>query len=242
MTLTTGCVAEPASGSSATSGLTADSATASQANIAHLMLPPATKSVGELRYRLRCIDKLGFHFRGDERLLDVGCGDGGVAQLLRQRVAEVVAVDIAPSDEWADGQGISFSVADGEQLPVGDGEFDLLHSKDSLHHMESPERAIQEYRRVLKPGGTVLIVEANRYNPIFFVHMTKMLGHEHFSRGRFQELVSSVFPAARFGSFDAHYVPFAERILGVQNAVEELIERLPAVARIASYNFAVAQG
>jgi ubiquinone/menaquinone biosynthesis C-methylase UbiE len=204
------------------------------------MLPKATKTPGELRYRLRCIDKLGYDFRGDERLLDVGCGDGGVSRLLRQRVGEVVAIDVESSDLWEDEAGLSFSVENAEELPFADHEFDLIHSKDSLHHMEDPDRAVQEYRRVLKPGGTVLIVESNRYNPVFYVHMTKMLGHEHFPRRRFQQLVRSAFPGARFGKFEAHYVPQAERMLGVQHAVEELLERLPLASRLASYNFAVA--
>jgi ubiquinone/menaquinone biosynthesis C-methylase UbiE len=204
------------------------------------MLPQATKTPGELRYRLRCIDKLGYRFRGEERLLDSGCGDGGVARLLRERVAEVVAIDVEPSESWANDDGLLFSVANAEELPFADGEFDLIHSKDSLHHMEDPDRAIQEYRRVLKPGGTVLIVEANRYNPFFWVHMTKMLGHEHFPRKRFHALVRSAFPDARFGRFEAHYVPQAERMLGVQNAVEELLERVPLASRLVSYNYAVA--
>jgi ubiquinone/menaquinone biosynthesis C-methylase UbiE len=204
------------------------------------MLPEGTDSVGELRYRLRCIDKLGYRFRGSERLLDVGAGDGGVAHLLRQRVGEVVAIDVEPSEEWKDGAGIAFSVANAEHLPFGDGEFDLIHSKDSLHHMDDPERALTEYRRVLKPGGAALIVEANRYNPIFFVHMTKMLGHEHFSRKRFQALVRSAFPAARFGRFEARFVPPAERILKVQEATENLLERIPGYSRLVAYNFAVA--
>jgi ubiquinone/menaquinone biosynthesis C-methylase UbiE len=203
-------------------------------------MAPEAKTPGELRYRLRCIDKLGYHFRSDERLLDVGCGDGGVARLLRKRVGEVVAVDVEPSDAWVDGDGISFSVANGEDLPYGEAEFDLIHSKDSLHHMDDPDRAIVEYRRVLKPGGTALIVEANRYNPIFFAHMTKMLGHEHFPRRRFHDLVRRAFPVARFGSFDAHYVPFAERMLAVQHATEEVLERIPGISRLVSYNFAVA--
>ena len=204
------------------------------------MLPKATKTPGELRYRLRCIDKLGHPFRGDEKLLDVGCGDGGVARLLRERVGEVVAIDVEPSDLWSNEDGMSFSVANAEEMPFANGEFDLIHSKDSMHHMDDPARAIHEYRRVLKPGGTVLIVEANRYNPIFYVHMTRMLGHEHFPRRRFEELVGSAFPGARFGRFDAHYVPQAERMLGVQNAFEETLERIPLASRLVSYNFAVA--
>jgi ubiquinone/menaquinone biosynthesis C-methylase UbiE len=204
------------------------------------MLPEGTDSYGELRYRLRCLDKLGYRFRGDERVLDVGSGDGGVARLLRQRVGEVIAVDVEPSERWRDRDGISFTVADAEQLPFGDGEFDVIHSKDSLHHMDDPERAIAEYRRVLKPGGAALIIEANRYNPIFFVHMTKMLGHEHFTRKRFENLVRSAFPEARFGSFEARFVPQAERLLNVQETVENLLERIPGYTRLVAYNFAVA--
>jgi ubiquinone/menaquinone biosynthesis C-methylase UbiE len=197
-------------------------------------------SDGELRYRLRCIDKLGHRFRGDEHLLDAGCGDGGVARLLRERVGAVVAVDVEASAAWRDEPGLEFLVADAEELPFPDASFDLLHSKDSLHHMHSPERAVAEYRRVLKPDGTALIVESNRYNPSFYVHMTRALGHEHFTRSRFRALVSAAFPEARFGSFEAHYVPRLRRLLPLQQAVEETLERLPPFRPVLSYNFAVA--
>src|SRR5262249_14735036 len=118
--------------------------------------------------------------------------------------------------------------------------FDVVHSKDSLHHMNSPERAVAEYRRVLKPGGTVLIVEGNRYNPIFYPHMTLALGHEHFTRARLRKLVSDVFPGARFGAFEAHYAPGLDRLSSLQHAIEEGLERLPPFRSLLSYNFAVA--
>jgi ubiquinone/menaquinone biosynthesis C-methylase UbiE len=195
---------------------------------------------GEFRYRVRCIDKLQHTFRGDESLLDAGCGDGGVARLLRQRVREVVAIDVEASPTWREEPGLTFTVADAEQLPFADASFDLVHSKDSLHHMELPERALAEYRRVLKPHGSALIVEANRYNPIFYPHMTLALGHEHFTRRRFRALVSAVFPDARFGAFEAHYVPRLGRALALQNFVEEALERFPPARPLLSYNFAVA--
>jgi ubiquinone/menaquinone biosynthesis C-methylase UbiE len=199
-----------------------------------------TLADGELRYRLRCIDKLDHAFRGDETLLDTGCGDGGVARLLRQRVREVVAIDVDGSTAWREEEpGLSFTVANAEQLPFADNSFDIVHSKDSLHHMESPERALAEYRRVLKPDGSALIVEANRYNPIFYPHMTLALGHEHFSRRRFRTLVSAVFPDARYGAFEAHYAPQLERALALQDFVEEALQRFAPARPLLSYNFAV---
>jgi ubiquinone/menaquinone biosynthesis C-methylase UbiE len=196
-------------------------------------------SDGERRYRLRCLDKLGFTFGGDDAVLDAGCGNGGVARLIRERVRSVVAIDVEPHDAWVDEPGLSFAVADAEQLPFADASFDVVHSKDSLHHMHAPERALAEYRRVLKSGGSALIIEANRYNPVFYPHMTLALGHEHFSRKRFRTLVTTVFPQPRFGSFEAHYVPRLERGLALQHAVEETLERLPPFRPFLSYNFAV---
>jgi len=194
---------------------------------------------GELRYRLRCLDKLEYPFRGDESVLDCGCGNGGVARILRRRVREVTAIDVEPSGDWRDEAGLTFLVADAEQLPFENETFDLVHSKDSLHHMSSPEHALAEYHRVLKPGGSALIVEANRYNPVFYPHMTLALGHEHFTRARFRALVRAVFPAARFGAFEAHYAPPLNRVPALQHAIEETLEHLPPFRPLLSYNVAV---
>jgi ubiquinone/menaquinone biosynthesis C-methylase UbiE len=201
----------------------------------------ASASDGVLRYRLRCIEKLGHDFCGDESLLDAGCGDGGVARLLRERVGDVVGVDVTSSAEWQDAPGLRFEIANAEELPFPDACFDLVHSKDSLHHMEHPERAVLEYRRVLRPGGTALIVEANRRNPSFYLQMTLVRRHLHFTRARFEQLVRAAFPTARFGAFEAHYVPGADRILGIQDAVENVLERFSPLGPLLSYNFAVAR-
>ena len=195
---------------------------------------------GGLRFRRRCLDKLGYEFCGDESLHDSGCGDGGVARLLLERVGTVTAIDVEPSPAWHDEHNLHFLVADAEALPFETGSFDLVHSKDSLHHMETPGRALAEYRRVLKPGGTALLIEANRYSPFFYPHMTLALGHQHFTRRRFRSLVESAFSTVRYGAFEAHYAPPLNRALRMQQAIEEALERLPPFRPLLSYNFAVA--
>jgi ubiquinone/menaquinone biosynthesis C-methylase UbiE len=199
-----------------------------------------TTTPGEVRFQERCLDKLGVDFAGDETLLDAGCGDGGVARLLHERVQEIVAIDVEPAPTWHDEPGLHFETADAENMPFEDELFDVVHSKDSLHHMESPEDALEEYRRVLKPGGTALIIEANRFNPLFYPHMTLALGHQHFKRSRFRRLVRAVFPRVRFGAFEAHYVPLLEPVPAVQEVLEETLEKLPPFGPLLSYNFAVA--
>ena len=72
--------------------------------------------------------------------------------MLGVRVAEVVAIDVAAHDSWVDEPGLAFLVADGERLPFRSASFDIVHSKDSLHHMRDPGRALEEYRRVLRLG------------------------------------------------------------------------------------------
>jgi hypothetical protein len=69
--------------------------------------------------------------------------------------------------------------------------------------------------------------------------MTLALGHDHFTRRRFHELIRAAFPEARFGAFEAHYAPSLNRMLRLQHAVEEALERLPPCRRFLSYNFAV---
>jgi hypothetical protein len=53
--------------------------------------------------------------------------------------------------------------------------------------------------------------------------------------------VSQLFPDARFGAFEAHYAPPLDRALGLQHAVEEVLERLPPFRAFLFYNFAIAR-
>jgi ubiquinone/menaquinone biosynthesis C-methylase UbiE len=99
----------------------------------------------------------------DERAIDVGAGTGAVAFALAPRVREVVAVEIDPElaeRARADAPpNVQVVVADGEKLPFEDFSFDVGVSARTLHHTPRPELLIAELTRVVRPGGTLLVVD-----------------------------------------------------------------------------------
>ena len=122
-------------------GLQADRAAALEARVARLLSPLA----------------------GDERVLDAGCGAGAFAYAVAPRVASVVGVDthlelLAAARANAP-TNATFQEADVMALPFGYGEFDIVGCLRVLHHVRRPEVAVQELARVLRPGGTLLIVD-----------------------------------------------------------------------------------
>jgi len=88
--------------------------------------------------------------------LDLGSGEGHNTRLVAQRCAALYAIDIAPAfvrHAQASGGGIHYAVASAQRLPFPDNTFDFVTAFMSLMDMPQPERAIEEARRVLKPGG-----------------------------------------------------------------------------------------
>jgi ubiquinone/menaquinone biosynthesis C-methylase UbiE len=101
--------------------------------------------------------------RGDERVLDVGCGTGALAYALAPLVGEVVGVDsseeyLAAAREGAP-DNCSFVVGDAEALPFDYGDFDLVGCLRVLHHVARPELVVAEIVRVTRPSGRILIAD-----------------------------------------------------------------------------------
>src|SRR5262245_40775799 len=123
------------------------------------------------------LDRL--NLRGDERILDMGCGRGAVLLLAAQHLTTGRAVGV---DLWrrvdqsgnsldatrrnAVAEGVTDRVdlhtADMRALPFEDESFDVIVSNFAIHNISgraSREKAISEAVRVLRPGGRLLIVD-----------------------------------------------------------------------------------
>ena len=99
-------------------------------------------------------------------ILDVGCGIGGSSLYLAERYgATATGITLSPvqanrATERAQEANIAatFQVADALQMPFADGSFDFVWSMESGEHMPDKEQFLRECVRVLKPGGTLLMV------------------------------------------------------------------------------------
>jgi SAM-dependent methyltransferase len=92
------------------------------------------------------------------RVLDVGCGPGDLTERFAKEVgADVKAIDVSPRMvELTRARGIDAQVADAEQLPFKDGEFDCVFAGWVLYHVPNLNQAIAECARVLRPGGRLV--------------------------------------------------------------------------------------
>ena len=100
------------------------------------------------------------------RVLEVGCGWGELAEMVAAETgAEVVATDLSPRMvELARERGVDARVADVQELPFDDGEFDVAIAAWMLYHVPDLDRAAAELARVLRPGGRLVAVTNSRFH------------------------------------------------------------------------------
>jgi len=123
------------------------------------------------------LDRL--ELKGDERLLDIGCGRGAVLLMAAERLprGRAVGVDLwSTKDQSGNAEQVTrrnatlegvaerveLHTADMRELPFDDGSFDVVVSSLAIHNVPGAgerARAVREAARVLKPGGQLMIAD-----------------------------------------------------------------------------------
>jgi 2-polyprenyl-3-methyl-5-hydroxy-6-metoxy-1,4-benzoquinol methylase len=108
-----------------------------------------------VEWAIKCVQ-----WRGDEKVLDAGCGPG----LYYPRFGELLpgvqyyGMDLSAGmlNEHPAERG-RLTLSDVTHLPYSDGFFDVVMANHMLYHVEEVEDAVKELRRVLKPGGVMMV-------------------------------------------------------------------------------------
>lgn len=176
-------------------------------------------------------------------VLDVGCGDGEDCKIISPSVNYVVGIDINLSSfRLPKVANLDFIVADACDLPFKDSVFDVVFEKDALHHIRNHKRGLAEMKRVAKKGGQVVAVEANRYNPILYLHMTLLKGHQHFTKKYLENLLAYYFRHITLRSVESHVYPITNKyILRLVHFIEDFVAKVPRVKSFLSYNIAISE-
>lgn len=151
-----------------------------------------------------------------QRVLDVGCGTGYFARAIAAAVGRaglVLGVDPSPSMiDFARRKAASvpngqFQVGAAEALPFPSDHFDVVVSSLVLHHL--PEdgrlRALQEMRRVLRPGGKLLVAEARNPQHGILGLLARTYGYDRMAEA--VKSLDSLAGAADFGDIRSGEVP-----------------------------------
>jgi SAM-dependent methyltransferase len=107
----------------------------------------------------------------DARVLDLGCGRGGIMERLRVRAGFVAGLDPDESSlREHRAPVLSLSCGLAEALPYGDDTFDLICSYWVLEHLAGPQRVFLEVARALKPGGRFIFLTPNVRHPLLVLN------------------------------------------------------------------------
>jgi len=124
-----------------------------------------------------------------EAVLDVACGTGTLAIAAKRQVrAEGAVTGIDASAEMIErarvkveraGLNVTFVNGTAQHLPFGDGQFDIVMGTLMLHHLPKPVRSAfaREARRVLKPGGRLLLIDFGKPPRQFWLPRLHRHGH-----------------------------------------------------------------
>lgn len=132
------------------------------------------------------------------KILNIGCGTGGTIPYL-EKFGEVTNVDTSPEVvKYLEQNGIANVVlVDGLKLPFKANSFDVVVGFDVLEHIEDEETALNEWRRVLRPGGKMFLT-VPAYQWLWSDHDVSLHHFRRYTKKRLKaKVVQSRFEPAK---------------------------------------------
>jgi trans-aconitate methyltransferase len=116
----------------------------------------------------------------DERILDLGCGDGQLSKRIAATSAVVVGLDSSPQmADAARALGINVTIGNAEALPFESSSFDAVFSNAALHWVRNHDAMLMGVKRVLKPNGR-FVAEFGGFGNIASIRVAMRTAIERF--------------------------------------------------------------
>jgi len=159
-------------------------------------------------------DALGADETVTRRVLDAGCGTGGLIRRLAPKRNNLTwtGLDVEPlavtlARERTAGSGADICEGSVTELPWDDGFFDAVVSADVLYHLEDDAAALREYFRVLRPGG-LLVINVPAYPWLWSYHDVATHAKRRYGRAELLKKVAVAgFAAVRARHWNSFPLP-----------------------------------
>ncbi|RJR30963.1 class I SAM-dependent methyltransferase [Candidatus Parcubacteria bacterium] len=159
---------------------------------------------------------IAMEFAGNGRgkkALDIGCGKGRQSEILIKKGFDVISVDKTKQYEKCR------TVDADRMLPFKDNSFDLVWASEVIEHLANVKSAINEFRRVLRPGGKMILTTPNSYfilmKPFYWLKYKPkdLQNKEHLHFFNYED-VRKLFPeSAIYGYFPYFFIKFRIKYL-----------------------------
>jgi ubiquinone/menaquinone biosynthesis C-methylase UbiE len=127
--------------------------------------------------------------------LDAGCGRYLKFSKEFSQTAQVVGIDLESTLETVNATSPFGIRGDLSKLPFPEGHFDLVISRYVIEHLEDPGQVFREFRRVLKPGGKVILATPNKYDYVSVIAaITPYMWHRALVSRIFRVSEDDVYP------------------------------------------------
>lgn len=143
-----------------------------------------------------------------KKALDVGCRDGFWSKKLESKGYQVMAMDIEP--HYAKGLRVDAN----QKLPFAESEFDLIWCSEVIEHLNNPAFTIAEFKRVLKPGGALVMTTPNqkfwlfRLIEILGISMQRLQNETHTYLFSYSDIRKLVGKSDFYGYFPYLFLKF----------------------------------
>lgn len=139
--------------------------------------------------------------------LDVGCREGIQTAWLERQGYEVTPIDIEKSFERCRIVDVN------KPLPFADESFDLIWCSEVIEHLQDPAASVNEFRRVLRPGGEMILTTPNSFSWIFLFGLTaKRLQRKDHTQFFSVRAIRELFPTAQVYGYFPYFGRFRYKI------------------------------